>query len=92
MREIRQSGSEGGVARKRHPYPYMGGRWFYRRKRTLPEEVFSGNERCLLSLAVKILAYQPCAREAAGVSHPEQWVGGNQFWAWLYWWWVCFSF
>jgi len=22
MREIRQSGSEGGVARKRHPYPY----------------------------------------------------------------------
>jgi hypothetical protein len=23
MREIRQSGSEGGVARKRHPYPYV---------------------------------------------------------------------
>jgi hypothetical protein len=23
MREIRQSGSEGGVARKRHPYPYF---------------------------------------------------------------------
>ena len=22
MREIRPSGSEGGVARKRHPYPY----------------------------------------------------------------------
>ena len=25
MREIRQSGSEGGVARKRHPYPYRSG-------------------------------------------------------------------
>src|SRR5258706_8150439 len=25
MREIRPSGSEGGVARKRHPYPYRGG-------------------------------------------------------------------
>jgi hypothetical protein len=25
MREIRQSGSEGGVARKRHPYPYPSG-------------------------------------------------------------------
>jgi hypothetical protein len=24
MREIRPSGSEGGVARKRHPYPYRG--------------------------------------------------------------------
>jgi len=23
MREIRPSGSEGGVARKRHPYPYQ---------------------------------------------------------------------
>ena len=23
MREIRQSGSEGGVARTRHPYPYF---------------------------------------------------------------------
>ena len=23
MREIRLSGSEGGVARKRHPYPYL---------------------------------------------------------------------
>ena len=25
MREIRQSGSEGGVAHTRHPYPYMRG-------------------------------------------------------------------
>jgi hypothetical protein len=40
MREIRQSGSEGGVARKRHPYPYMGADGFYRGKRTLAEEVF----------------------------------------------------
>ena len=25
MREIRQSGSEGGVADNGHPYPYLGG-------------------------------------------------------------------
>ena len=25
MREIRQSGSEGGVAGNGHPYPYLGG-------------------------------------------------------------------
>ena len=27
MREIRQSGSEGGVADNGHPYPYLGGHW-----------------------------------------------------------------
>ena len=27
MREIRQSGSEGGVADNGHPYPYLGGAW-----------------------------------------------------------------
>ncbi len=30
MREIRPSGSEGGVARKRHPYPYQTLRAFVR--------------------------------------------------------------
>jgi hypothetical protein len=35
MREIRQSGSEGGVADNGHPYPYLGGaqaRWSLRRE------------------------------------------------------------
>ena len=27
MREIRQSGSEGGVADNGHPYPYLGSAW-----------------------------------------------------------------
>ena len=27
MREIRQSGSEGGVAGNGHPYPYLGNAW-----------------------------------------------------------------
>ena len=27
MREIRQSGSEGGVAGNGHPYPYLGSAW-----------------------------------------------------------------
>jgi hypothetical protein len=48
MRETRQSGSEGGVARKRHPYPYYLDQWVGRGVRTAPSVggVVSGRLLC----------------------------------------------
>ena len=45
MREIRQSGSEGGVADNGHPYPYLGSAWVRLGPTTRPHHATAGSGR-----------------------------------------------
>ena len=70
MREISQSGSEGGVADNGHPYPYLGGVWVrlsLRKNSGVSPKGFLGRDRSPSGPAPQTLALSKTSPYLGGV-------------------------